>query len=839
MSGTTIYGSTAVCGGTISGTTIYGSTAVCSANGLLIGNGGVTATCNYLPKFTGASIIGNSQVFDNGTNVGIGTITPNGKLTINSTGDNNIRLENGSELAIIRVLTTGALDIWSHGDTANEIFFRQGTGSGTVKMTLDASGNLGLGVTPSAWGAGSFAFQTQGGAVWSFSSAYMDIWQNSYYNGTSSIYTTTAAASFYRQAAGSHEWNIAPSGTAGCTITWTNGMTLTNGGNVGIGTTTPDRKLDIACANASDTKLVIRTACGFAGSYSPSLDFHVGGYESTCTTGQIKMCGTNNYSGDMIFSTQLSGTINPLVERMRISCGGNVGIGTTSPGTLLQVSPGASYANNPTIQVIQSYADGYDAILSLTNCHTGGRNWSIRSTNNSQGNFGGCKLVFQDTTAGSSTSVMTLVAGGNVGIGTSSPFAIADVNLTVNGPTGAAIQLGYNGTRYGQFYAANDEVRLSAVANLPLTFYSNNLERMRFTGTGIACFACQVCAPSAVFSKAADQVIRVETTSATDNSRIDFITPSKCYTIQNLQTGAANSLIFYDLSASAERMRITCAGVLLINNNYASPYGVLNTYKTPVASNYVDQIVVQGTGNYPSLRLGTYDAYDGVIATTGNDLRILAGLNVTTEDHNIMFYTSFNGGTTGAQNYERMRITYGGDIRMDATSGSKLVTVKGATGNGNYGELRLGNADHSAGIRGCHISSGNVDLEFWTEAYSAGGYQKRMTITSAGITCFGFTVCAPCFATISDYRMKSNIRPIEGLSIIMNTKPYKFEYNYDCSTSFGMIAHELQDTVPEAVFGYKDGEVMQGVDYMKLLPITIKAIQELNTKFEEYKTTHP
>jgi hypothetical protein len=115
---------------------------------------------------------------------------------------------------------------------------------------------------------------------------------------------------------------------------------------------------------------------------------------------------------------------------------GNVGIGTTSPGTLLQVSPGASYANNPTIQVIQSYADGYDAILSLTNCHTGGRNWSIRSTNNSQGNFGGCKLVFQDTTAGSSTSVMTLVAGGNVGIGTTDACSTLDVRGTItNGST--------------------------------------------------------------------------------------------------------------------------------------------------------------------------------------------------------------------------------------------------------------------------------------------------------------------------------------------------------------------------------------------------------------------
>ena len=69
----------------------------------------------------------------------------------------------------------------------------------------------------------------------------------------------------------------------------------------------------------------------------------------------------------------------------------------------------------------------------------------------------------------------------------------------------------------------------------------------------------------------------------------------------------------------------------------------------------------------------------------------------------------------------------------------------------------------------------------------------------------------------------------------MNTKPYKFDYNYDCSTSFGMIAHELQEALPEAVFGVKDGEVMQGVDYMKLLPIAIKAIQEQQAMIEELK----
>ena len=123
------------------------------------------------------------------------------------------------------------------------------------------------------------------------------------------------------------------------------------------------------------------------------------------------------------------------------------------------------------------------------------------------------------------------------------------------------------------------------------------------------------------------------------------------------------------LGVITERMRINSSGVVLINNTYASPYGVLNTFKTPVASTYVDQIVVQSTGNYPSLRLGTYDAYDAVIATTGNDLRILAGLDVYTEDHNIRFYTSFIGGTGGAQAYERMRITSDGYMRMATGTG--------------------------------------------------------------------------------------------------------------------------------------------------------------------------
>jgi hypothetical protein len=229
-----------------------------------------TGTTNYLPKFTGASTIGNSAVFESSGNVGINTALPSGIVN----GKGLVIYDTLYPRLILQNSTTGTgtsaySGMWMLG---NDLYVQNSSTTGSVKfavnsssdaMTLNASGNLGLGVTPSAWGAGSFAFQTQGGAVWSFSSAYMDIWQNSYYNGTSSIYQITAAASFYRQSAGNHEWNIAPSGTAGTTISWTQAMTLNASGNLSLGNTNDTYKLDVSgvvrATSSSSTGYIAQT----------------------------------------------------------------------------------------------------------------------------------------------------------------------------------------------------------------------------------------------------------------------------------------------------------------------------------------------------------------------------------------------------------------------------------------------------------------------------------------------------------------------------------------------------------------------------------------------------
>ena len=62
---------------------------------------------------------------------------------------------------------------------------------------------------------------------------------NNYYNGTGYIYSNSDGASQYQQYGGNHLFRVASSGTAGNTITWTSAMFINSSGNVGIGTTSP------------------------------------------------------------------------------------------------------------------------------------------------------------------------------------------------------------------------------------------------------------------------------------------------------------------------------------------------------------------------------------------------------------------------------------------------------------------------------------------------------------------------------------------------------------------------------------------------------------------------
>jgi hypothetical protein len=115
----------------------------------------------------------------------------------------------------------------------------------TTAVTIDTSQNVGVGVTPSAWGSGYKALQVFGGSVMA-NTTYLQVGANNYFNGTNDIYINTGYAVQYQQNLGKHIWLTAPSGTAGNAITFTQAMTLDASGNLGIGTSSPSAKLDVS-----------------------------------------------------------------------------------------------------------------------------------------------------------------------------------------------------------------------------------------------------------------------------------------------------------------------------------------------------------------------------------------------------------------------------------------------------------------------------------------------------------------------------------------------------------------------------------------------------------------
>jgi len=117
-----------------------------------------TGTTNYLPKFTGASTLGNSLVFDNGTQIGIRTNSPvpydvNSQVVniVSSVANAEIKLTNsttGNTHTAGLLIAQYGLNSYLWNGSAGLLAF--GT-SNSTRATIDASGNLGLGVTPSAW----------------------------------------------------------------------------------------------------------------------------------------------------------------------------------------------------------------------------------------------------------------------------------------------------------------------------------------------------------------------------------------------------------------------------------------------------------------------------------------------------------------------------------------------------------------------------------------------------------------------------------------------------------------------------------------------------------------
>jgi hypothetical protein len=131
----------------ISGTTIsYDNSSYALASA-------ISGTTNYLAKFTASGVVGNSLIYDNGTNVGIGTTTPARKLEVSQTGDAFINIRgsffNNSGIIFSDIdLNFDSCAI--RNDRQNNALWFSTAGINTERMRITSGGNLLIGTTTDA-----------------------------------------------------------------------------------------------------------------------------------------------------------------------------------------------------------------------------------------------------------------------------------------------------------------------------------------------------------------------------------------------------------------------------------------------------------------------------------------------------------------------------------------------------------------------------------------------------------------------------------------------------------------------------------------------------------------
>jgi hypothetical protein len=778
--------------------------ATSSANGYLsstdwltfngkIGGGG---TANYIPKFSGTFSIADSIIYDNSGNVLINT-------TDSSIG-HRLAVYSTTEAAQLRVMGLAPSVLFTESTTNTNSYsaylgvvtsvnnFYTGSFIGDFVMSNNSNYGIAFAINNSQ----KLRIANTGAATFASSVTATSFVKTS---GTSSQYLMAdgSVSTLTNPVTGTGTTNYLPKFTGTSTIG--NSLVYDNGTNVGINTITP---FAIAATNLSVNGASSAIQLGVAG--VRNAQFYADGAEVRlyAVTNVPLRFGTNDTEGMRLFND----------GNLLIQTGGTF----TNNGYKLDVNGTGRFR----VSGDRNLAIRFDSNITLSAQSDSGAPENLRM-------YADTFRIYTATTAAGLTERFTIA---NTGAATFS----SSVTATTESTGSSLIQQWIYKSEPSNYKLQLNSVVSTGIVKYSFdltnntTAYANNLVLDRGNvGIGTSSPSQQL------HISGADNKILIESTNFAALQLKSSTT--RTFNIQSINTDSG-ALRIYDVTADAERMRITSDGNLLLGTTDNGSGAKLVFYSTTAAQQ------LKAAGTAPAITFTntiTSPTIGGVLGAATGANQFITG----TASGDMVLANQFNTGALifGTSNTERMRILVGGNVGIGFSATDVRLFIKSAgTGAGTYNLYTRNSANTDLFVvrDDGYINTG---LAANSPYYYNTTYAPRSCALDLGGG-IGYVV--------STRESKGNIQSIKNIDFINQLNPVQFNYrkkNKD-NTQFidelyedvyyGFIADEVEKVNKDLVFydNLQDGtKKLSGVEYNSMIAILTKAIQEQQKQIEELK----